>query len=61
MSNLLDYIRWRGDLPLETVAFCEVDGLVLSELSMIFWEKTALGRTEEPAVLSSLAPELRGE
>ncbi len=61
MSNLLDYIRWRGDLPLETVAFCEVDGLVLSELSMIFWEKTALGRTEEPASLASLAPELRGE
>ncbi len=33
MANLLDYIAWRGDLPIEVDGFNEVDNLVLSELA----------------------------
>ena len=43
MSNLLDYIEWRGDLPMEAVPFGEVDGLILSQLAYIRWEEAGLG------------------
>lgn len=35
MTNLFDYLTWRGDLPLEQVPFCPVDALILSELSYV--------------------------
>ncbi len=38
MSNILDYLQWRGDLPLTAAPFCGVDGLILSQLSMLRWE-----------------------
>lgn len=38
MGNLLDYLAWRGDLPLERVPFCPVDGLALSVLSYARFE-----------------------
>ncbi|MBQ6372894.1 MAG: DUF2974 domain-containing protein [Clostridia bacterium] len=37
MSNMLDYIRWRGDLPMDLIPVCEVDGLILAQLSMMNW------------------------
>ncbi len=33
MTNILDYIKWRGDLLMERVPFCDVDALILSQLS----------------------------
>ena len=33
MSNLFDYLRWRGDVPLRADPFAEVDNLVLAELA----------------------------
>lgn len=33
MSNFLDYLDWRGDLPLTRDAFNEVDNLILSEIA----------------------------
>ena len=33
MQNLLDYIKWRGDLLMEKVPFCDVDALIFSQLS----------------------------
>ncbi len=33
MSNMLEYIKWRGDLLVEKVPFCDVDALILSQLS----------------------------
>ncbi|MBR3756395.1 MAG: DUF2974 domain-containing protein [Firmicutes bacterium] len=33
MHNILDYIKWRGDLLMEKVPFCDVDALILSQLS----------------------------
>ena len=38
MSNMLDYLRWRGDLSMDKVPVGEVDGLILSQLAMLFWE-----------------------
>ena len=35
MSNVLDYLNWRGDLPLTTVPLCPVDTLLLSLLPYI--------------------------
>jgi hypothetical protein len=33
MTNMLDYIKWRGDLLMEKVPFCDVDALILAQLS----------------------------
>ena len=35
MANLLDYLDWRGDLPLSGDPFNEVDNLILAELSFV--------------------------
>jgi hypothetical protein len=35
MANLLDYLDWRGDLTFDRAPFCEVDNLILSELSYL--------------------------
>jgi len=35
MSNLLDYLDWRGDLTLAQAPFNEVDNLILAELSFV--------------------------
>lgn len=32
MSNIIDYLEWRGDIPFSVDAFQEVDNLILSEL-----------------------------
>lgn len=33
MANILDYVRWRGDLPIRQVPLCEIDALILSYLA----------------------------
>ena len=38
MANIMDYLDWRGDLPLTVSPFNEVDGLNLEELSFINFE-----------------------
>lgn len=35
MSNILDYIDWRGDLSFDDSPLCEVDLLILAELSYL--------------------------
>ena len=40
MSNILDYIKWRGDLRFAVAPFNEVDGLILAQLSMLRWENS---------------------
>jgi hypothetical protein len=35
MANLMDYLDWRGDLPLAADPFNEVDNLILAELSFV--------------------------
>ncbi|MFA6729910.1 MAG: Mbeg1-like protein [Eubacteriales bacterium] len=35
MANLFDYLDWRGDLTFDRSPFCDIDALILSELSYI--------------------------
>lgn len=35
MSNIIDYIKWRGDLSFSVSPFCEVDNVILSMLSFV--------------------------
>lgn len=38
MANIIDYVQWRGDIPLSQVPFGAVDALVLSYLSYMPFE-----------------------
>lgn len=38
MSNILDYLDWRGDLTFEASPFCEVDSVILARLSYIAFD-----------------------
>ena len=35
MSNIIDYIKWRGDIGVESSPFCDIDCLILSQIAMI--------------------------
>ena len=35
MANILEYLEWRGDLPLSSVPFNEVDAAILARLSYL--------------------------
>ena len=35
MANMLDYLRWRGDLSLASAPLNDIDALVLAELSYV--------------------------
>ena len=57
MSNMLDYLRWRGDIPLDAMPLSEVDGLILAQLAMLRWEKGL----EDAAPMSELARRMAGQ
>ena len=44
MANVFDYLDWRGDISFEGAPFCEVDALILAEISYVPFEKIKLGR-----------------
>ena len=39
MSNVCDYIKWRGDLELSQSEFNEIDNLILSRFSYFPFDK----------------------
>ena len=39
MSNVCDYIKWRGDLELSQAEFNEIDNLILSRFSYFPFDK----------------------
>ena len=39
MPNIIDYIKWRGDIGFESSPFNEIDSLIFAELSYIPFEK----------------------
>lgn len=39
MTNLFDYLTWRGDLTMDQVPLCPVDALILSALSYVHFEE----------------------
>lgn len=47
MSNILDYLDWRGDIRLTASPFNEVDNLLLSELSYVAFDGILPGVTED--------------
>lgn len=38
MSNIIDYVKWRGDLSFSNSPFNDVDGLVFSKLSYLIFD-----------------------
>ena len=38
MANILDYVKWRGDLTFDTAPLCEADYLVFSQLAYITFD-----------------------
>ena len=46
MSNLLDYIAWRGDLTFEQDPFNSIDALILSCLSYVNFEKVVPSKSQ---------------
>ena len=38
MTDLFDYVEWRGDLPLTAVPLCDVDALLFARLSYMPFE-----------------------
>lgn len=55
MTNLLDYLAWRGDLPIHRVPFCPVDGLILSVLAYIRFDSLVPAGPKEPVLLGRAA------
>ena len=49
MSNILDYIKWRGDLTIQNDPFNEIDSLILSRFSYLPFD----GIIEENEVVTS--------
>ena len=48
MSNILDYLIWRGDLSFAAAPLNEVDALILSQLSMLRWENALTEADSDP-------------
>lgn len=45
MENVLQYLKWRGDILFEERAFNEIDALVFSLMSYIEWDEVVDGKT----------------
>lgn len=55
MANLMNYLDWRGDLPMTVVPFCGVDALILAALSYVDYDGTG---AEGSGVLLRDIPEI---
>lgn len=58
MANVFDYLRWRGDLSFGQSPICEIDALIFSELSYIFFDGIIPGDIDEGRVTLSEAAEI---
>ena len=61
MANAIDYLDWRGDVPLSLDGFNEVDGLIVSKLTSLDFTDIVLrmaacpSPTPWPPILSAAA------
>lgn len=55
MSNVFDYLAWRGDLPFSVSAFNAVDSLILSRLSYLPFDGVVSERYDMPVSLAEAA------
>ncbi len=51
MSNITSYIKWRGDLTFDERPFCDVDNIVLSELSYFYFDGIVPKLGKEDSIL----------
>ncbi len=56
MANILDYLTWRGDLPLSAVPWTPVDALLLANLS--YNDLPPVAATDRGALLTDLAADM---
>ncbi len=54
MAPLADYLKWRGDLPLEYDGFCELDAAILSWLAYLPFERLSQGALRQGMELTEL-------
>lgn len=59
MPNMLDYLTWRGDLPLSCVPWNEVDSLLMAAFAYCSFGEQAAGR--DGVALRSLSPRSRSD
>ncbi|MBQ5566748.1 MAG: DUF2974 domain-containing protein, partial [Oscillospiraceae bacterium] len=57
MNNILDYLDWRGDVPVSFDGFNEVDNLLLAELSFLDLDGIVPGVGEHGSIALSDAAE----
>ena len=54
MANILDYLKWRGDLPFSRDPFNDVDALVFSRLSYIPFDGVVSEHFQKMCIRDSL-------
>ena len=54
MANLFDYLTWRGDLTLAQSPFQDVDSLILSTMSYIFFDGVVAESMEERITIGEM-------
>lgn len=55
MTNIFDYLKWRGDLKISQAPFNHVDALILSRLSFIPFEDIVSGNPTQEITISQAA------
>lgn len=55
MGNMIDYLRWRGDLTFAQAPFNSVDNLILSQLSYVSLDGIAPGEGQEGVTIEELS------
>lgn len=58
IANILDYLRWRGDVPLKYSEFNEVDGAVLARITYLPFEYALEPESMEKIRLDTVADKL---
>ena len=58
MTDLFDYLEWRGDLPLTAVPLCDVDALLFARLSYMPFEGVVSAGFDREKPLPEVARQL---
>ncbi|MGN0739183.1 MAG: Mbeg1-like protein [Treponema sp.] len=54
MSNLIDYVKWRGDLPFVSNSFNDIDALILCQISYLNFDGLVSSEVKKSVTLSDL-------
>lgn len=61
MTNMLDYLVWRGDLSFDAAPFCTIDALLLARIAYLPFEKVCSDAFAEETTLLQAARKLAQE